>query len=109
LERHRHCGSTAKRNLRANAQVSLIFGGQDQGVSAEKTDPEPVRPEVGPSWVVVTRFTTAVHVALVVALLLVTTRHAFAIRVCRAADVAVVLLTVGVALLVSWPSRRSRS
>jgi hypothetical protein len=70
-------------------------------VSSTTTDPKPVRPEVGPSWVVVSRFTTAVHVGLVIALLLVTTLHMLELHVGVVADVVLVLLTVALSLLVS--------
>jgi hypothetical protein len=78
-------------------------------MSAAKTDPEPVRREVGPSGAVVTRFTTAVHVGLVVALVLVTALHVLGIRVGAAADAAVVVLSVAVALLVCRPRNVPRS
>jgi hypothetical protein len=73
------------------------------------TDRKPVRLEVGPSWVVVSRFTTAVHVGLVIALLIVTTLHVLELRVGVVADVGLVLLTVALALLVSWPKGGPRS
>jgi hypothetical protein len=72
-------------------------------VSSTTTDPKTVRPEVGPSWAVVSRFTTAVHVGLVIALLLVTTLHVLELHIGVVADVGLVLLTVAASLLVSWP------
>jgi hypothetical protein len=75
-------------------------------MSSTTTHRQPVRPEVGPSWAVVSRFTTAVNVGLVIALLLVTTLHLLELRVGLVADVGLVLLTVALSLLVSWPKGR---
>jgi hypothetical protein len=78
-------------------------------VSSTTTHSKPVRREVGPSWVVVSRFTTAVHVGLVLALLLVTTRHVLDLHGGVLADVGLVLVMVAVSLLVSWHKGGRRS
>jgi hypothetical protein len=86
-----------------------MFAGHDQDVSSTTTDAKPVRREVGPSWVVVTRLTSAVHVGFVIALVLVTTLHGFDVHEGVVADVALAVLILAASLLVAWPKGASRS